>query len=65
MAAVTCRLLERDADQNYIRANLSTLPRTFTDMPESHWAYRYAMEAANGHDYTRSGSTETWTRTYQ
>ncbi len=65
VAAVTCRLLERSADQSYIRSHLNTLPRTFTDMTESHWAYWYALEAANGHDYTRSGSSETWTRTYQ
>ena len=65
VAAVTCRLLERSADQSYIRANLDTLPRTFTDMTESHWAYWYALETANGHDYTRSGSSETWTRAYQ
>ncbi|MDD6608680.1 MAG: hypothetical protein PUE97_03050 [Subdoligranulum variabile] len=41
------------------------IPRTFTDMTESHWAYWYALEAANGHDYTRSGNSETRTRTYQ
>lgn len=64
VAAVTCRLLERSADESYIRANLSALPRTFMDLTEGHWAYWYALEAANGHDYTRSGSSETWTRTY-
>ena len=64
VAAVTCRLLERSADQSYIRSHLNEL-RTFSDMTESHWAYWYAMEAANGHDYTKSGSSENWSRTYR
>lgn len=64
VAAVTCRLLERSADQNYIRSHLKEL-RTFSDMTESHWAYWYAMEAANGHDYTKSGGSENWSRTYR
>lgn len=64
VAAVTCRLMERNADQSYIRSHLSEL-RAFTDVSESHWAYWYTMEAANGHDYTKSGSSETWSRTYR
>ena len=64
VAAVTCRLLERNADKEYIRAHLKELPRVFADMNEQHWAYWYAMEAANGHDYTKSSNTETWLRTY-
>ena len=34
-------------------------------MTENHWAYWYAMEAANGHDYTKSGGSENWSRTYR
>lgn len=64
VAAVTCRLLERSADQSYIRSHLKEL-RTFADMTESHWAYWYAMEAANGHDYTKSGGSENWSRAYR
>ena len=64
VAAVTCRLLERSADEAYIRAHLKEMPRVFADMNEQHWAYWYAMEAANGHDYTKSGNAETWLRTY-
>ena len=64
VAAVTCRLLERNADQSYIRSHLSEL-RAFTDVSESHWAYWDTMEAANGHDYPTSGSSETWSRTYR
>ena len=64
VAAVTCRLLERSADQSYIRSHMSEL-RTFNDMAEDHWAYWYAMEAANGHDYTKTGGGEIWSRTYR
>ena len=64
MAAVTCRLLERSADQSYIRTHLKEL-RTFSDMAERHWAYLYVMEAANGHDYIKSGGSESWSRTYR
>lgn len=64
VAAVTCRLLERSADQTYIRSHIGEL-RTFADMTENHWAYWYAMEAANGHDYTKSGSSESWSRTHR
>ena len=56
--------LERNADKEYIRAHLKELPRVFADMNEQHWAYWYAMEASNGHDYTKSGNAETWLRTY-
>ena len=64
VAEVTCRLLERSADQTYIRSHIGEL-RTFADVTESHWAYWYAMEAANGHDYTKSGGSENWSRTYR
>ena len=64
VAAVTCRLLERSADQTYIRSHIGEL-RTFADVIESHWAYWYTMEAANGHDYTKSGGSENWSRTYR
>lgn len=64
VAAVTCRLLERSADQTYIRSHIGEL-RTFADVTESHWAYWYVMEAANGHDYTKSGSSESWSRTHR
>ena len=59
VATVTCRLLERIADQNYVRSHLQQL-RTFTDMTENHWAYWYVMESANGHDYTKTAGGEQW-----
>ncbi len=60
---IACRLLNRTADQSYVRSHLDDL-RTFSDVPESHWAYWYVMEAANGHDYTKSGDGETWSLTH-
>lgn len=59
VAAVTCRLLERNADQAYIKANLDEL-NTYSDMTETHFAYWYALEASNGHDYTKKAGAETW-----
>ena len=64
VAAGTCRRLERSADQTYIRSHIGEL-RTFADVPDTHWAYWYAMEAANGHDYTKSGGSENWSRTHR
>ena len=60
VVAVTCRLLERTADQAYIKAYFDELPRTFSDMKETDFAYWYALEAANGHDYTKKADKETW-----
>ena len=64
VAATTCRLLERSADQDFIRAHFDELPQTFTDMTESHPDYWYVLEAANGHEYTKSGRDEIWSRVY-
>ena len=61
VAAVTCRLLERSADQSYIRSHLNEL-RTYKDMNESHWAYWYTMEAGNSHDYTKADGSESWSQ---
>ena len=63
VSAVTCRLLERTADRNYIRSHLELL-HSFHDMTESHWAYWYAMEAANGHNYTKTEGGEIWSQVH-
>ena len=60
VAAVTCRMLERNGDQSYIRSHMDAL-RTFSDIDESHWAYWYVMESANAHGYITKGETEAWT----
>lgn len=64
VVTVTCRLLERVPDQTYIDAHASALPRTYKDLTAAYWAYYYVMESSNGHDYTKSGTAETWTNTY-
>ncbi len=67
VVTITCRLLERKADREFVKAHLNEMPRTFTDLPteKSHWAYWSIVEAANGHDYTKSGADETWIRVYK
>ena len=60
VAAVTCRLLERNADEKYIEKHFDDLTYTFSDMTEQHFAYWYALEASNGHDYTKKADKETW-----
>ena len=52
------RLLTEQMEAN------KSYPASFSDVTSAHWAYWYVMEAANGHDYTKSGNTETWLRTY-
>lgn len=65
VVTITDRLLERSADRDYVTAHYDDLPRTFTDIDESYWAYWNIMEAANGHDYSKTGSGERWTRVYE
>lgn len=67
VVTITCRLLERKADQDYVNANTGNLPREFKDTPTpaSHWAYWSIMEAANGHDYNRISTGEQWTAVYK
>ena len=60
VASVVCRIPERSADLDYIKENPDEL-RSFSDVLESHWAYKPVMEAVNGHDYTVENDEETWT----
>ncbi len=59
------RILKRTADKDYVTAKFSSLPRTFTDIDATHWAYWEVMEAANGHDFTLVSGIEKWTRAYK
>jgi hypothetical protein len=54
------RVLGRVCDTSYVSANRASLV-TFTDVPAGLWCYGAVMEAANGHTYTLSGASETWT----
>jgi hypothetical protein len=59
------RMLERTADSSYLAANLSSLPRTYTDIATGYWGYLAIMEASTGHDYTKDGDGEHWTAVYE
>jgi hypothetical protein len=58
------RRLNRNADEEYLAANLSSLPRTYSDITTSHWAYLAVMEASTGHDYIKDSADERWTAVY-
>ena len=57
------RVLDRYADSEYIAANLSTMPRSYPDIPD-HWAYLPIMEASIGHNYDKDETGEHWTSVY-
>ena len=59
------RMLDRSADSTYLTTNKASLPRTYTDLSTTHWAYLAIMEASTGHDYSKDSTGEHWTRTYQ
>lgn len=52
VVAITNRMLDRKADQDFVDQNLGKLLQ-FTDLDKSYWAYYPILEATNGHDYTR------------
>ena len=58
------RMLSRSADGAYLTANANALPRTYSDLSTSHWAYLAIMEASIGHDYTKDSVGEHWASVY-
>ena len=59
VVSIVNRMLSRSADTAYLAKGDEGL-KTFTDVAETDACYLDVMEAANGHDYTKSGKTETW-----
>ena len=59
VVSIVNRMLSRSADAAYLAKGGEGL-KTFTDVAETDACYLDVMEAANGHDYTKSGKTETW-----
>ena len=59
VVSIVNRMLSRSADSAYLAKGDEGL-KTFTDVAETDACYLNVMEAANGHDYTKSGKTETW-----
>ena len=58
------RMLDRYADQDYIIANIDSLPRNYLDISMDYWGYSYVMEASISHDYTKDANGEHWTSAY-
>jgi len=58
------RMLDRAADEAYLAANKSALPKNYPDVEVVHWAYPAIMEASIKHDYIREGGDEKWTAVY-
>ena len=58
VVTIVNRVLGREADREYISANLGRL-NSFPDMPTQHWAYYAVMEAANSHTAPETGA-ERW-----
>ncbi|MDR0489755.1 MAG: S-layer homology domain-containing protein [Oscillospiraceae bacterium] len=58
------RMLERAADEGYLAANAGSLPRNYSDLLTTHWAYFNIMEASTGHDFVKNGESENWTTVY-
>jgi hypothetical protein len=57
-------MLNRAADNAYLTANAKSLPRSYSDLTASHWAYLDIMEASTGHDFIRDADVESWTTVY-
>ena len=64
VAAIICRILERQADRNYLEANEGSMPKVYTDLSSDHWAYESIMEASISHEYVREGGSERWTSVF-
>ena len=60
VVSILCRVLDRNADAEYITERYVYLPNTFKDINSSHWAYWNVMEAANGHEYKVVRDAEDW-----
>ena len=60
VTTITNRMLGRSADEDYADRHAEDL-RSFSDLRDTHWAYYDICEAANAHDYRKSGGEENWT----
>jgi len=59
------RMLDRAGDAAFLDANAATLPKTYIDVPRTHWAYLDVMEASITHNYDRdSAGVERWTAVF-
>ena len=62
VTAIINRMLNRNADEEYVTAHYAELNR-FSDVTDSNaWYYYNVMEASNAHDFNASEGKERWTR---
>lgn len=61
VVAITNRMLNRFADEDYVNHNPQEII-PYKDMEKTHWAYYPIIEATNGHSYERkaNGQDERW-----
>jgi hypothetical protein len=59
------RMLERKGDKAYLTAHAGSLPRSYSDLAVTHWAYTDIMEASTGHEYKMEGTNEIWTAVHK
>ncbi|CUQ43485.1 Uncharacterised protein [Flavonifractor plautii] len=59
MTAITNRLLDRAADEDYVDDHAGEL-RQFSDVSASYWAYHDIVEATNAHSYRVYDGEEHW-----
>ena len=59
VVALVNRVLERTGDGDFLIANAGSLPRSYWDITDGHWAYLDIMEASIGHYYIVDG-IEKW-----
>lgn len=59
VVTIVNRVLGREADKDYIAANVGSV-KTFPDVPSSHWAYYAVLEAANAHKSPIKEGAESW-----
>ncbi len=59
VVTIVNRVLNRIADEDYIKGNIRKL-NTFPDVRKNHWAYNDVTEAANAHGATITRNIETW-----
>ena len=60
VVTIVNRVLDREPDTAYLGKNLA-LMTTFSDVPKTHWAWYYVLEAANTHTAIL-GENETWVK---
>ena len=59
VAKIVNVMLARSGDKSYIDTHSEQL-RLFSDVKQDYWAYYDIVEASNAHEFSKSGSKESW-----